>query len=41
LAVGRAPQPKEQENLATYARQFGLPNACRVILNLNEFVFVD
>ena len=24
-----------------YAKEFGLANACRVILNLNEFVFVD
>ena len=24
-----------------YATQFGLANACRVILNLNEFAFVD
>jgi len=24
-----------------YAKTHGLANACRVILNLNEFVFVD
>jgi hypothetical protein len=41
LAMGRVPRADEQENLCAYARQYGLPNACRVILNLNEFVFVD
>jgi hypothetical protein len=41
LALGRPPRPEEQETLSAYARQFGLPNACRLILNLNEFVFVD
>jgi mono/diheme cytochrome c family protein len=41
LALGRAPQADEQGNLSAYARQYGLPNACRVILNLNEFVFID
>ncbi len=41
VALGRTPRAEEQENLSAYARQHGLPNACRVILNLNEFVFVD
>ena len=41
LAVAREPTHEEQRILTDYARQFGLKNACRVILNLNEFVFVD
>jgi Protein of unknown function (DUF1553) len=41
LALGRAPTAKERDALAAYAKEFGLANACRVILNLNEFVFVD
>jgi mono/diheme cytochrome c family protein len=41
LAFGRDPTAKERDALAAYARQHGLANACRVILNLNEFVFVD
>jgi hypothetical protein len=41
LAVGRPPQDEERETLAAYARRHSLANACRVILNLNEFVFVD
>jgi hypothetical protein len=41
LTVARDPTPSEEQALTDYARQFGLPNACRVLLNLNEFVFVD
>ena len=41
LALGRQPTPTEQDALAAHAREHGLANACRVILNLNEFVFVD
>jgi mono/diheme cytochrome c family protein len=41
LALGRAPTAKERDTLAAYASEYGLANACRVILNLNEFVFVD
>jgi mono/diheme cytochrome c family protein len=41
LALGRAPTGDERQSLSAYAQEFGLPNACRVILNLNEFVFVD
>jgi mono/diheme cytochrome c family protein len=41
LALGRDPTPAEQDALAAHAKQHGLANACRVILNLNEFVFVD
>ncbi len=41
LALGRLPTPAEQQALADHASQYGLESACRVILNLNEFVFVD
>jgi hypothetical protein len=41
LAVGRSPTTRERDALAGYAKQHGLANACRVILNLNEFVFID
>src|SRR5581483_99776 len=41
LALGREPTAKETEALTAYAKEYGLANACRVILNLNEFVFVD
>ena len=41
LAIGRSPTADEVEALSDYARQHGLTQACRVILNLNEFAFVD
>ncbi|MBI1789521.1 MAG: PSD1 domain-containing protein [Acidobacteria bacterium] len=41
LALGRAPRPDETEALAAYAAQYGLANACRLILNSNEFLFID
>lgn len=41
LALGRTPRPDEVESLSAFTRQYGLPNTCRFILNLNEFVFVD
>ena len=40
-ALGREPTPAEAKGLTEYAAKHGLENACRVILNLNEFVFVD
>ena len=41
LALGRAPTPKENQALVAYATKFGMANACRVILNSNEFMFVN
>jgi mono/diheme cytochrome c family protein len=41
LALGRNPTAKELDALVSYAKEYGLANACRVILNLNEFVYVD
>ena len=41
LAVQREPSPEELRALVAYAGQHGLPNTCRVIINLNEFAFID
>ena len=41
LAIGREPTRAERDALETYAKEHGLANACRVILNLNECMFVD
>jgi len=41
LALQRDPTTEELADLTAYAERHGLPNACRAILNLNEFCFVD
>ena len=41
LALGRPPTTAESEMLVAYATQHGLVNCCRLMLNLNEFAFVD
>ena len=41
LAIGRLPTDDETGSLTAYAAEHGMANACRVILNLNEFVFID
>ncbi len=41
IALGRSPTADELDTLAGYAEKHGMANACRVILNLNEFAFVD
>lgn len=41
FALGRVPSDDERDALIGYAREHGLKQACRVILNLNEFAFVD
>ncbi len=41
LALGREPTAKESQTLAEYAGEHGLANACRIVLNSNEFMFVD
>jgi hypothetical protein len=41
LALGRKPSAQEAAALTQYADLYGLPNACRVIFNSNEFVFID
>ena len=40
-AIGHAPSPADEQALTTYAKQYGLTNFCRVLMNLNEFAFVD
>jgi mono/diheme cytochrome c family protein len=37
----RPPTSKELQAVSAYAAKHGLANACRVLLNSNEFVFVD
>ncbi len=37
----RQPTDTERRRLAEYARQYGMANACRVLFNSNEFLFVD
>jgi cytochrome c553 len=39
--LGRAPRPEERRALAAYAGRHGLAAACRLLFNLDEFVFVD
>ena len=41
LAFNRAPTNNEIDALSAYATQHGLANACRVLLNSNEFIFID
>src|SRR5256885_158943 len=41
LALSRPPRPSEAGLLRAYARKHGLANACRVLFNSSEFVFVD
>jgi inosine-5'-monophosphate dehydrogenase len=40
-AMGHPPSDADAEALTKYAEQFGLVNLCRVLMNLNEFAFVD
>jgi hypothetical protein len=40
-ALGRAPARGDEKVLVEYAREHGLTNYCRLLLNLNEFSFVD
>ena len=41
LCLGREPTPRESAALSAYAEKHGLANACRVVLNSNEFLFVN
>ena len=41
LLYGRKPTDAEQTAVTTYAQQHGLENACRLLFNTNEFVFID
>jgi hypothetical protein len=41
LALSRPPHPNEARLLGAYALKHGLVNACRLLLNSSEFVFID
>ena len=41
LVLCREPTAAERDSFAAYAGKHGLANACRVLLNSNEFMFVD
>jgi hypothetical protein len=41
LALGRDPAEAELAALVPYAQEHGLANACRLLLNTNEFIFID
>jgi hypothetical protein len=41
LILNREPTASEAEELTNHAAKRGLANACRVLLNSNEFMFVD
>ncbi len=41
LCLNRSPTEKEIGAFSDYAGKFGMANACRVILNSNEFMFVN
>ncbi len=41
LALGRRPTADESAAMLKYAERHGLANACRVLFNTNEFVFMD
>lgn len=41
LALGRVPTALEREELSAYASKHGMANACRIILNSNEFMFLN
>jgi hypothetical protein len=40
LALNREPTPRETANLSAYANRHGMANACRLLFNCNEFLFV-
>jgi hypothetical protein len=41
LSLQRAPNAKEQATLSAFLKREGLANLCRLLLNTNEFLFVD
>ncbi len=41
FAFGRPPTNEEVQAMTDYIRRHGLANACRLLFNANEFVFVD
>ena len=41
LITGRRPGEAEHRQLVAYAREHGMANLCRLLLNLSEFIFLD
>jgi mono/diheme cytochrome c family protein len=41
LVLGRRPTRRESDLVTRYAARHGLANACRMLVNSNEFMFVD
>ena len=41
LALNRPPVPEEMKDFLAYADKHGLANLCRLILNSNEFMFIN
>ena len=41
LALGRHPRADESQAMLKYAKAYGLAAACHVLINTNEFMFVD
>ena len=41
LVFSRSPSSRESDRLVAHAAKHGLPAMCRVLLNANEFIFVD
>lgn len=41
LILCRHPTENENQELLEYARQHGMANLCRLLLNTNEFLFVN
>ncbi|MCA9268284.1 MAG: DUF1553 domain-containing protein, partial [Planctomycetales bacterium] len=41
LIFARAPSDHERDSVSAYAERHGLANACRVLINSNEFMFVE
>ncbi len=41
LALNRSPTPEESQELLQYAEAHGMAAVCRLVLNTNEFMFVD
>jgi hypothetical protein len=39
--MGHPSSRPDRDALAEFAREHGLTNLCRLLMNLNEFVFVD
>ncbi len=40
-ALGRPPNPAERDATIAYVVKHGLANACRLLFNTNEFLFID